>query len=255
MFFWFKKKTVVLDCFTYLNYCHELFPIVRAPKVLPEWFKNLEKHNFTDPTKKVPMFNMRSCVGFIDYFTNSIAVPLWDFLHIRIDNNNAKFLCESVQITNHEREQYQGLFDESYQHFKIEVPWVIKSNSKTKFIQTFPIWCQNPNSRIERLIHCPGVLDFHYQHSTNFNGFIKKTEKEGEIQILSFQPNTPLMFFTPLDDVNIKINTHLLPTPEFLKISRWFPPTAGPYRFLTYKKIRMQKEREKKCPFGFGKNK
>lgn len=251
MLFLFKKKTVVLDCFTRYSYCAELFPVEKATKYFPEWFKKLSntgiKHN------GMTYANMKSCPGFLDYFTNSFTVPMWDFLHAAVDHQNTVFQCHSSTVEAHDRRQFAGFLDESYLHCKLLVPWAIRSKQKVKFIQTFPMWCYEPKNNPEKFLHCPGVMDFYNQSSSHINFFLKRPDKNESPYNFSLEPNKPLIFYTPMEDVNIKIAIHQVTSEEFDKHNNILSPTGaqGRYRFL--KKRRDQLDKEKKCPFGFGK--
>lgn len=247
MFFWFKKKPVVLDCFTSHLYCYDRFPITKATKHIPQWYKNLSKGNYTDPNKP-HQITMKNCSGFIDYFSNSFAIPMWDYAHFRADSENVDIVCESVRIDEHPRHQYEGFLNSTYRHIKINTPWLIHSKSKVKFIQTRPLWCCEPRHQPERILHAQGVTDFYYQNSTNFNGFIKKPEPGESARVITLEPGTPLVFYTPLEDVNITLKLHLIKEDEYNSKLRYISPTGGPSR-LKLNRLNYDKAKSKKCPF------
>ena len=251
MLFWFKKKTVVLDCFTRFTYCAELFPVEKASKYFPEWFKKLSNSGITH--QGLNYSNMKSCPGFLDYFANSITIPMWDFLHAAVSHQNTTFKCASTTVEAHDRRQFAGLLDESYIHGKLLVPWAIRSKANVKFIQTFPMWCYEPKNNPEKFLHCPGVVDFYNQSSTHVNFFLKKPEVHETPYVFTLEPNKPLVFYTPMDDVKVKIAIHQVTSEEYDKHNNLLPPTGSQGRYRMLKKRREQVVNEKKCPFGFGK--
>jgi hypothetical protein len=256
MLFWKKKKTVTLDCFTNREACIKAFQPERASKFIPTWWKNLSRGNFTDVTQ-APYVTMRTCAGFMDYFANSIAVPLWDYYNF-VDYGSKIEYRGNIEnpAAPHPRVQFTGFLDDpSYFQFKIEVPWIFIADNKTKFIQTFPIWCYDVNNAPERIMHLPGIVDFFYQRSTNFNIFIKASGEHTPPKIITFEPGVPLMFYTPLDDVKVKIKTHLLSKEEYQQKSHMVLGGHGPNRLkILRRSIDFTNENtRKKCPFGFGK--
>lgn len=250
MLFWFKKKTVVLDCFTHLNFAYNIIPIERATKYIPDWYKKLKHTNVSNPYEP-PFVSMKSCPGFRNYFSHSFALPMWDHIHVRVSKNDISVLCDSLTYNRHDNEQYGELLDTSYIHFKMSTPWFINSKSDTKFIQTFPMWCYQAKHKPEKILHCPGVVDFKTQSSTNVNIFIKRAGEKEEDYIVTFEPGVPLVFYTPLDKVEIKIKNHLLTKEEYNQKSAAIGSTISANRYYTYKKLIEKRDEGKKCPLGF----
>lgn len=249
MIFWFKKKQAVLDCFTPHSYIQELYPIGKASHHYPEWFTNLPKPDILNHDREY-WTNMKKCVGFLNYFKESIAMPFWENAAIRYTQNNIR-VDSQIGITTHDKSQFTGFLDDTYQHIKISTPWIFKANVKTKFIQTFPIWCYQSESILERIIHCPGITDFYYQHSTNVNLFLKRpTRITSESGILN--AGVPLVFFTPLEDIKIKIKNHYVDSIEFENLKKSYPGMPGKLSaYFIAKRDRDKADKQKKCPFHF----
>jgi hypothetical protein len=257
MLFWFKKKEVVLDCFTYYSAAYEVFKIDKAVKFIPPWFKNLkelEKGNFTDPFK-TPVITMRKCSGFLNYFSESIAMPMWEYAHVRVTHEGYDTFKKVTEIATHSKQQYQGFLNDTFLHIKIDTPWLFKANSKVKFIQTLPTWCLEPKHNPGSFLHMPGIVDFHYQMNTNVNGFFKKPETPEGSYITTFEPGVPLIFYTPTEDVKVKIKHHLLSKTDYAQMNTFVHDSPGPNRLAIHKKFVDKRDNEVKCPFGFGKNK
>ena len=236
MLFWFKKKEVVLDCFTHLVPNYEYLKIDKAAKFVPDWYKKLGRGNFTDPYMPLAT-TMKKCRGFLDYFTNSFAVPMWEYAHFRVDSESVEIRITNATVGNHSPNQYKGFLDNSYHHIKIETPWVIQTKSKVKFIQTYPTWCYNSNNRPERFLHTPGVVDFYYQNSTNINGFLKKPERGEPAYVFTFEIGTPISFYTPLESVKVKLKHHLIDRSEFSQKCGLIPSSPGPNRLSIAKRL------------------
>ena len=68
MLFIFKKKPVVLDCFT-CNPTALLHPISNSVRHIPEWWKKIGKVRneeiYNQHGVEVPVSTMKNCVGFI----------------------------------------------------------------------------------------------------------------------------------------------------------------------------------------------
>lgn len=250
MLFWLKKKKVVLDCFTHINYAHNILPIEKATRYMPDWFKTLKPSNLSNPYEP-PLITMKACPGFINYFAHSFVIPAWDHIHMRVSRENLQVLCETIKHDAHSPEQYGEFLDQSYIHFKINTPWFINSKSNVKFMQTFPVWCYQGRHRPEKILHCPGILDFHTQSSTNVNMFVKKPVDNEKDYIITFEPGLPLVFYTPLEDVEVKINNHLISVAEYDQKKNRLGLTPAPNRYNTYRKLIEKRDAARKCPFGF----
>lgn len=252
MLFWFKKKDVVLDCFTSEMVSYDRFKIDRAVKYLPEWYKKLDRGNpFIDPTKPLRT-TMKKCVGFVEYFKNSFALPAWDYIHIRVDDQDVGTSLPGSRITTHSSDQYGSFLDQTYKHFKVVPPWLIHSNNKVKFIQTFSPWCYSPNHNPEKIMHLPGVVDFYYQNSTNVNLFIRKNNAGIPPVVITVEPGTPVVFYTPLEDVKLKFKHHLISENEYRQRELFITNTPGTNRLKLNREFIDKRDNENKCPFGFG---
>jgi hypothetical protein len=78
LFFWLKKKEIVLDCFTYSPLAYEYAKPDFSYKFFPEWFLKLPKtKNVVDDKGKTTTFDtMKACLAFKNYYTeNTIMLP------------------------------------------------------------------------------------------------------------------------------------------------------------------------------------
>jgi hypothetical protein len=110
------------------------------------------------------------------------------------------------------------------------------------------VWNFNTNDTSEFIIP-PAVVDFHYQHGNNINLFIK-TDVKSEFLFPHGQPMAHLM---PLTERKIVLKHHLLSYDEYNKFSAKQSLITFTGKYKKVKRILRAKEKESKCPFGFGK--
>ena len=92
MFFFFKRKKIVVDCFTDNYSINELFPIQTANNFYPDWWKNLPK-TYDAMNKwglRVSQSTMKKCPAIIDLYKTGFIMPLWSDLQILSDDKNIK---------------------------------------------------------------------------------------------------------------------------------------------------------------------
>lgn len=253
MFFFFKNKTIVVDCFIKDPIVHELFPIKPIRDDIPDWFKKLPKSYEIHVNKKVlgevytDSPTIRSCNGINNYYSKGIAIPLWSDLTMLVHKEGfSYYFTDGISIvTSHPPFQHGNNF-QNLGHIKIESPWRFKEKTGVHFIMTEPFY--NNNKILGKYFTAPGILEFKYQHATNINTFfpIKENKKEDQVK---FQAGDTLAHLIPLSDKNIKIKNHLVTDVEYEKLNVGFNYSSNTY----YKNKNIRIQNEKKCPFGFGK--
>ena len=254
--FLFKKKKIVLDCFTPDSFAHEYAPISRATDFYPEWWNNIDN---TYTVNNSNISTMKHCRGFIDLYKDSIIIPFWGKLKIDVSDNIKKqinwesnydiYTKQPIQI--HNELEYKGFTNNAYQHMKIISPWKCKTNKYIKFILTDPIYNRTDLTEYTVL---PGVVDFKYQTSTHIN---MMTEYKNVDRVIRFDPLTPMAILTPITEENIEIKTHLISSTEFenLALFRLIAPFDSLKKYSKTKLFLNEHENRNKpkCPFGFRK--
>jgi hypothetical protein len=247
--FIFKPKQLHLDCFTENSGVYDLFPIVKGSKCYPEWWLNLPKsdfdYEFMDQTR-----NMKTCVGFTDFFQNSVCIRLWSDLAIKLskeDNTEIywkyKFSDPKNKIHTHVRDEFNGFLDMNYQQLKIETPWRFKCKEDVNWLFVGNPYSKNLNNDMNIL---PGILNFKYQTTTNIQLILKVENNQAE---KIFTHNTPLVNLFPMSDKKIVIHNHLVSSEEYKKIATHLGSFEN-----SYKKMKnIFKINESKCPLGFKK--
>lgn len=245
MFFFFKKKPVILDCFTsHTGAFHA--PVDHSVKFFPEWWKSLERNVYDTDIDMAGVENptMKNCIGFIDYFKKSITVPLWSDVSFRIGDKNRpgyiwNFADQYSKIEIHRSHQWGSFVpDNKYLHGKFVSPWKFKCKDEIFFKKSSAFYnYEQPDF----MLFPPGLLEFKYQASVNINFFIVPGEQERNIFLKYYQP---LVQFVPLTERPVKLKTHLVSEEEYNKIGLTFVSFNR-----NYHKMKKAAKNSSVCPF------
>ena len=251
MFLWFKKKDIILDCFTYSPLAYEHAKPDFAYKFFPEWFTKLpKKTSLTSPEGK-PVDSIKACLAFKRYYTaNTIILPTPFHFTINLSALKEREYKWAIKFpeeeaVEHDKKQFEGFMSDEYQHLKIPSPWKLKTNKFTEFIWNDPVW--NRSNILDYSV-LPGILDYKYQFDTPINLVFKYTDKPYEID---FTLGEPLAMIAPLADCNIKIKHHQISKSEWTLLS-FVSKYSGELKYKSTKKIIQATEKRnamKKCPF------
>lgn len=252
--FFFNRKKIVVDCFTFRQDVNDYSPIQPANEFIPDWWKKLpipkfEGNELTLGNKK----NMKGCVGFKRHYSRGFIMPLWSDVRINIGEKGSEKIAWqfSDQLSNaelHSTYQSEGFYDsKEYAHLKIVAPWFMKSNRFVDFHWSDPTW--NMGNLIGRMTLLPGIVDTYYQPASNINLLFKREESEYTITV---SQGTPLMHMIPLSEHKVDVRTHVISQSEFDR--KWMSsiPIKFNNKYNVIRKIMMKNE-SSKCPFGFKK--
>lgn len=258
--FWFKRKKIIIDCFTTDPFAYEYTKISPASQYVPEWWKKLPLQN--KDKQEYVSGTMKHCRGFTNLFGNSFVIPFWGFAEIDVSddstklfewNSNYNFVEDKLDsVIVHPSKQYEGFVDSNkFFHIKITSPWFLKSKDSVEFMVHDPLWNRSDLTSYSVL---PGVLDFKYQHSTNVNLMIEFKQQSRKI---NFSHSDVVCMLTPLSEREVVLNHHLIDKGDLRKINHAsrFYNIGKPGLYNDIKKF-MDKHEERnksKCPFGFGK--
>jgi hypothetical protein len=263
MNFWFKKKKIVLDCFTDDLYAYNHCKIDYAVNFIPEWWKKLPTEDIThqDPQYDAAgniekRATMKFCRGFTRYYKRGIIIPSWAEIKIDMFNGAGKWVVSTHTTTfsHHPEEQYTGFVNVTeYQHLKLSSCWQFKTDKFMEFAFTDPVWNRQELASYTVL---PGVMDFKYQHNTNINLMLPHAHGD-KIKTVIINVMDPLVCLHPLTEDHIDLRHHHVSSEELESLS---PATRvssfarnGKKYFQGKKLIDRIDSNEKKCPFGFGK--
>jgi hypothetical protein len=259
MFFIFKKKKLILDCFTTNNNAYEYAPISKAIKYLPDWWKNTPKEVDVGGEKNIG--TIKSCSAFIDFYKNGIVLPSWFEMEVTINPVNSDMYWTyttsdpntMLENFHHSIPQFQGFAEQNMSNLKINSPWRFRTNRSVNFAWTAPLW---NNKQINPYLQIlPGCLNFHYQNATHINYCVINDDKSHTVSIT---PKMPLAMLHPLTEDEVEIKNHLVSDTEWNKISSiysLFLRHTPSLRHSLYKRKKeiINSENKSKCPFGFGK--
>ena len=132
MLFFIKHKPIVVDCFTSKEVIYNNLPVDYSSNFFPEWWKKLDKKvTLDDNYVEMDYPTMKSCLGFMDFYKNSVTIPLWCDYAVRVGHIGSgklswKFsdgITDAVVHPTFQRGDY--LPDSDYIHTKIISPWKI----------------------------------------------------------------------------------------------------------------------------------
>jgi len=247
MIFFFKKKPVVLDCFTYNSTVHDNIPIDYAKKFYPDWWKNLPKE-YRPRESIVPLHTMKSCKGFVEFYKNGIIIPMWEDFYASVSSfKEQQFLWQTAsnsQSASHAVEHWTGFLPRHrYRHLKLESPWAIWTKEYIQFAFVQPLYNQEePND----FVFCPGVLDFKYQHGSHINIMVEFKKDPREFKIAA---GTPSVLLLPMTEREVVVKTHLVSYDEWMR-KKMHPVTFNGH--WSFSKKFSDKQEKSKCPFHFG---
>lgn len=252
MLFLFKKKKIVLDCFTIRPYVYEYSKVDYAQKFFPQWWKDIPKYHHPKG-QLVEHSTMKYCTGFIEQFKHGLIIPLWSDLAVEIGPINEqknKYRYQfgdnyNAAIVHPEYQRGDYLPDTHYQHLKLACPWEFKCNKdiKWQFMMNPYLFEDIPN-----FFMIPGILDYKYQYGTNINVIFKRTK---EYQKFRMNIGQPLVQVIPLTEEPFEIRYHLIDEKEHEKMFGHYTKLKFHNLYKNFKKITKEKEAQEKskCPF------
>jgi hypothetical protein len=230
----FRPSRIHLDCFTYRKDVIDYAPVVNAIEAMPQWWRELPKDS---QTRFTPTPTMRTCVGMIDYYKNSVALPLWSDLCLEASHKKFEWQFSDGQTVGapHAESQFNGFSAaKGFVHLKIESPWLFISKDNLNWMMSDPIYSRNT---LKRYMVGQGLLNFSKQHNTHIQLFVD-TAFEDKF-ILPFKTN---FLFTPLSDKKVVVHRHLIDAEEYsLKNSH--------RTRITFLNAYRTQQRAVKCPY------
>lgn len=253
MFFWFKRKKLVLDCLTFNNQICELFPIAPATEHIPNWYKALPAmvpHKFRPPQGPIvetELPSMKYCSGFKDFYAKSFVLPSWSDYEFFVDEDG-RITSSNVQnmgdYQSHNTLQWGRGFP-GMCSVKLNSPWRMKGPKGIYWA-----WVEAQHHRPPDIQILSGMLEWYHQHESNVNILLPKAEKD--TATYTIEAGEPLVHLIPMSEHNIEVRNHVVDMLEWEKIKPWHHS-----RFHSYLKTRAMVEKKeaempKRCPFGFG---
>lgn len=207
MLFFFNKRPIHVDAFTYMPLAYECAPIREAKYFYPSWWKALPKET-KQPNSFEPAPTMRTCNGFIDLYQHGYVMPLWSDLIIKVNEDrsyNWIFSDLNSSATHHPQEQGGGFVTaNNIQVLKLHCPWRIKTKEELYWNYMAPFWSQSVQ---DDWVTPPGIVSFYQQRSINIFLLVKNmtTARVFQIDFL-----TPALHLVPLTDRPVKLHVHFV---------------------------------------------
>jgi len=262
--FWFKKKKLVVDCFTWDEAAFKVYPVRKSLPFYPDIIKKMPssvtmKDNQTNVD--VPLATIKQCSGISGLYKYGAIIPFWtDYIcqpKRSLENKSAFGVSAgNKQPAEHPRIQYPGLFDD-FVNVKIDGVWNFVEPKGTKFIVMPTVY--NLNNFNYNFIVPPALSYFDIQAQCNLQLFVRKDSPD-----FTILAGTPILQVIPLvdNDREVEYKNHLVDVSEFARKGAipWNMPEIGVgtrnnrYRKLMEENKKMDEiEKKSKCPFGFGK--
>lgn len=266
--FFFKKKKIILECFTYDEDVYEYAKIDRMIKFAPEWWKKQKKIYYQEDEDKHHI-TIKACPSVMEFHNKAITIPFWSNLEIVLHTDNTYSWTSSskMSIVRHNVNQYLGFAEHDGYNIKINAPWQFRTRESKYFTWSSPFY--NNRSLLESLHVMPGCIEFKYNRSVNINYFAisPKIEKK-----LTIKPFSPLAALHPMFEEPLEIKNYLVSEKEFYKLDyskRFFLDhvkqsqikghlVGGLYttynerkKIVNHVEANREHSNKSKCPFGF----
>ena len=205
--FLFKRKEVIVDCFTYSDDAYKYAQINKASNYIPKWF--YQKHQLE--INGMVANSLKDCPAINSYFKKGFILPMWCDVNIVSTVNDFKieFANPAYGFDQHLSTQWENFKDASKEfHIKLLSPWVLKSKDDTEFLFTKPQWRKSNDLDV-----LTGVVNYKHQHGTHVNMFLPIANKTYDIKY-----NEPLIHIIPLTEKNVVLKHHLIDKKEWDKI-------------------------------------
>jgi len=262
--FWFKKKKIIVDCFTYRQSVFELYKIRKSVHFYPEAIKKMEPDAYVteeSSSVKVKIPTVKRCTGLNTLYKHGAIIPMWiDYVcspKTAMENTSKLGVTDHWNnnlITQHPRAQYEGIFEDWIQ-LKFNGVWNIQEKTGVQFVWLQAMW--NMSNDVDKIILPPAITYYDWQPQTNLNCFVKK-----DVEQFTILAGTPMIQIIPITENDVEYKCHLVDEREWMlknTIPMDFPQISDGIRNLRWKKAKAAAdkmdadEKKSKCPFGFGK--
>lgn len=235
MMHFFKRSIINVDCFTSRQDVIEYAPVVNGIEKIPTWWKKLPKYYVEK--EFIPVATMKGCVGLTNYYSKSIAMPLWSDLAIKVlgeNNYEWQFSDNLSTATVHDAAQFSGFNTSGYGHLKLNAPWVFQTKKDIEWMISCPIYNLETHTNF---IFPQGVLNFKHQPATNIQLFLSTSQPRTFVI-----PFGTVFLFTPLSDSKVVIHRHLVTEEQYKLNQQKSIPNTFVNNYQTHKKVQ-------KCPY------
>lgn len=213
----FTRKPLRVDCYTITEGLTRVAPIVKSTKVYPDWWRALPKEVPVSSLDVGP--TMRTCYGFMNFFANSYALPMWSDLNIMVGARGTtsvswSFASDDGRAYTTPAYQRGDVWpDTQYAHVSIQTPWRISCPEDFGWVYTQAVWHMD---RPDDYIVGSGTIGFKYQHTAHVNLMIPRSDTPRVVRI---KAGVPIMHLTPLTERSLDLQCHQVTAEEFIKLA------------------------------------
>ena len=267
MFDWIRgRKKISVMAYTAKPTAVDLFPIEKAARSIPDWWKQLPNHDRYDTEA-----NMKGCAGFLEYYQHGFMIRSW--IDIRFSQEHtydqgpapdltvsgppwptdisvpsglkfSAFAKDQTELHTHSLQQSRGFINESqWWHVKIISPWNIETTESLKWYWGQPTW--NLSDQMKDIIVLPGVMDFSYTHATHINLLVRIDK--GTVVIPA---GMPLVHLVPLTDRPVDLRCEFDPAQD-ARLRAASVPFAMHKSWKVKQKIMQDQAKASRCPFNW----
>lgn len=244
--FLFKKKKVILNCYTYRSDVFAYFPIEKATKSFPNWWKELPNSYSPDGLQEVG--TMKGCAGFTSYYQNAISLPLWSDCIIKASESEKSFEWafsdHATEVSPHSPEQIGNYLrdgNSTYAQMKIISPWALHCDEEINFVFSGNPWAM---SNPERVIIPPGVVNYKYQFVTNINLFLRVI---GD-QTTKLDAGSSLIHIFPMTEREVEIRSHFVDKKEWNALTELGTRNFSLKTYYKHRQVLKDREKAGTCP-------
>ena len=229
MFFFCKRKEIILDAYTCRPDVFKYTPIASAKSHRPRWVSALPTH-IESGLDQHP--TIKRCPGLNDYFSKGFIIPMWSDLRVRATGEGLSYQFADLMSSCgfHRKELSAGYMTRgNYEHCQIQTPWALRCNKNIDFLFSKVEWYFDQLGKV----YIPsGIVRYVHQSAATINAFFPAN---GEI--IQISHGQPLMHVLPLSDKKVTLKTHLVTKPEFDRIAMESRPCAFANSFLKREKL------------------
>lgn len=232
-----RKRTVVVDCYTWSKPAAELFYIRKFAAARPDWYDGVSSKSRT----------IKNCRGLKQLMATSFVMPETTEAAVKCTSSGDgtfNFDFDFREQTVLELIQPDTMGEEYWERvkgaaiFKRIVPWRPICDEPIDFMVHHNSWYPSGPFFPARVV--TGILDFKYNHATNY--FLHSPLQDG--LTYNIPPASSMTLLTPLTDKRVEFRCHFDPD----KWKLLDDETANtPYLVNNYIKHRRLMEKENKC--------
>ena len=212
--FFFRKKPIHVDAFTFLAGVHHFSPIVRASKAVPEWFlKSKKTHSLGKKALPPEAPTIKSCWGLRELYSHGLVVRSPMEMNIGVAYGEitghsyveaTPGLSNDALFQKHDDDMFGEFLNQAqYWSYRINLPWMFYTKESINWTLAEPFWSGIDN----RYRIAMGNINFRYFHNISVHMLFNRISEPFKVNIPF---NQPLYHILPHSDRPIKIHNHLV---------------------------------------------